>query len=80
MSSIKNFWAACVKLAKDKLGSADASVVDFAACYRLSRKEDAGVIARFRDLGMRNRYAKNLRGLADDISISPDLAPVLNPN
>ena len=74
--------AACVKLAKDKLGIADASLVDFAACHRLSRKEDAGVIARFRDLGMRNRWltnAKNLRGLADDISISPDLPPVLRP-
>ena len=70
--------AACVKLAKDKLAIADASVVDFAAYHRLSRKENAGVIARFRDLGMRKRWltnAKNLRGLADDISISPDLPP-----
>ena len=73
---------ACVKLAKDKLGIADASASDYAACHRHSRKEDAGVIVRFRDLGMRNRWitsAKNLRGVADDISISPDLPPVLRP-
>ena len=72
----------CVALAKDKLGIADASVADFAACHRLSRKENAGIIVRFRDLGMRNRWlasAKNLRGRADDISISPDLPPVLRP-
>ena len=45
-------------------------------------ERERGIIVRFRDLGMRNRWlasAKNLRGRADDISISPDLPPVLRP-
>ena len=70
----------CVALVKDKLGIADASMSDFAGFHRLSWKENSGNIVRFRDLGMRNRClasAKNLRGLADDISISPDVPPVL---
>ena len=72
--------AACVKLAREHLDIADAAASNFAACHRLSRKADSGVIMRFRDLGMRNLWLSNarfLRGRVDDISISPDLPPVL---
>ena len=49
-------------------------------CHRLARKEDAGIILRFRDLSRRNEWlfgAKNLKGHSDAISISPDVPPVL---
>ena len=72
--------SACVKLAREHLDIVDATTSDFAACHRLSRKADSGIIMRFRDLGMRNLWLSNarfLRGRVDDISISPDLPPVL---
>ena len=74
--------AACVKLARDTLEIENASVWDFAACHRLSQKADAGIIVRFNDLSKRNMWlanAKNLRGRANHISISPDVPPVLRP-
>ena len=70
----------CVKLAKECLDVKDSSPTDFAACHRLSRQADSGVIIRFRDLKMRNLWlsgAKNLKTHADNISISPDLPPHL---
>ena len=72
--------SACVKLAREHLDIVDATTSDFAACHRLSRKADSGIIMRFRDLGMRDLWLSNarfLRGRVDDISISPDLPPVL---
>ena len=45
--------SACVKLAREHLDVVDATTSDFAACHRLSRKADSGIIMRFRDLGMR---------------------------
>ena len=74
--------AACVKLARDTLEIENASVWDFAACHRLSQKADAGIIVRFNDLSKRNMWlanAKNLRGRANHISMSPDVPPVLRP-
>ena len=59
-----------------------ASVYDFAACHRLAPKDDAGVIVRFKDLQQRNTWLQNaklLRSLKDNISISPDLPPILRP-
>ena len=70
---------ACVKLAREQLGI-DASLSDFAACHRLSRSADAGIIMCFRDLGMRNQWldnAKKLKDYPETISIGPDLPPVL---
>ena len=74
--------AACVQLARDTLEIENASVCDFAACHRLSQKADAGIINRFNDLSKRNMWlanAKNLKGRANHISISPDVPPVLRP-
>ena len=74
--------AACVQLAKDNLAIDDASVLEFAACHRLSQKADAGIIVRFCDLSWRNMWlanAKHLRGSANHVSISPDVPPVLRP-
>ena len=71
---------ACVQLARDHLGIPDADPNDLAACHRLARKEDAGIILRFRDLSRRNEWlfgAKNLKGHSDAISIIPDVPPVL---
>ena len=64
---------------REQLGI-EASLSDFAACHRLSRSADAGIVMRFRDLGIRNQWldnAKKLKGYADTISIGPDLPPVL---
>ena len=72
--------AACVQLARDTLEIENASVCDFAACHRLPQKADAGIIVRFNDLSKRNMWlanAKNLKGRANHISISPDVPPVL---
>ena len=73
---------ACVRLARQHLDIEDAAETDFAACHRLSRKKDAGIILRFRDLSQRNKWllgARKLKHLQDNISICPDLPPVLRP-
>ena len=41
---------ACISLAKASLGVKDAKEEDLAACHRLKREANAGVILRFRDL------------------------------
>ena len=69
---------ACVQLARDHLGIPNADPNDLAACHRLARKEDAGIILRFRDLSRWNEWlfgAKNMKGHSDAISISPDVSP-----
>ena len=74
--------AACIKLAKDVLKVPDAETTQLAACHRLSKKENAGVILRFSDLSQRDRWLSgsfNLRGTQHKISISQDLPPVLRP-
>ena len=73
---------ACISLAKASLGVKDAKEEDLAACHRLKREANAGVILRFRDLSDRNRWlegARNLRGSGLNYRISPDLPPVLRP-
>ena len=73
---------ACVDLAKSHMGIPDASAFDFSACHRLSRKENAGIIVRFKDLQQRNEWlanAKSLKSHTDKVSIAADLPPVLRP-
>ena len=47
---------ACVQLGQQHLDIEDATETDFAACQRLSRKKDAGIIYRFRDLSQCNKW------------------------
>ena len=73
---------ACVQLARQHMDIEDATVSDFAACHRLSRKKDTGIIMRFRDLSQRNKWllgARKLKHLESNISVCPDLPPVLRP-
>ena len=68
----------CTELAKTYLGVHDAKDTDFAACHRLKHELNAGIIVRFVDLTMRDRWLAGARGLAncpDKISMSPDLPP-----
>ena len=72
--------AACVALARDYLQVDNASDTDLAACHRLSKRADSGVIVRFKDLKQRNLWlsgAKHLKNHSDKISVSQDLPPVL---
>ena len=71
---------ACVALARDHLQVDSASDTDLAACHRLSKRADSGIIVRFKDLKQRNAWlsgAKNLKNHPDKISVSQDLPPVL---
>ena len=68
--------------AKEKLEVTGVDSVQLAACHRLAQKNDAGIIARFVDLGDRNKWlssAKNLKNKNTNVSISPDMPPVLRP-
>ena len=70
----------CVSFARQKLGVTQAKEDDLAACHRLKNTANAGVIVRFRDLQARNNWldgARRLRGSGLNISIQPDLPPVL---
>ena len=54
----------------------------FAACHRLSQRENAGIIVKFVNLTDRNAWlaqAKELRNAPTPISISTDLPPILKP-
>lgn len=72
----------CVDLAH-KLGLESACSEDFSACHRLKPEANAAIIARFKDLGQRNRWLASARKLKDlddlKVSIGPDLPPVLRP-
>ena len=64
-----------MKFAKENLKVKDTAI-HLAACHRLSRKKDAGIIVRFCDLYQRDLWmssTRNLQGTA--ISLSPDLPP-----
>ena len=68
--------------ASEKLKIDDAEAHQMAACHRLNQNKDAPVIARFVDLDHRNKWlssAKNLKGSNENISITPDIPPVLRP-
>ena len=72
----------CVNFAREVLKVADADAWHLAACHRLSRKANAGIILRFTDLAQRDRWlagTKNLRGHTKKISVSVDLPPILRP-
>ena len=72
--------AACVTLARDYLQVDNASDADLAACHRLSKRADSGIIVRFKDLKQRTTWlsgARHLKNHFDKISISQDLPPVL---
>ena len=58
----------------------DAEERDLAACHRLKRDQDAGIIARFVDLNQRDRWLENAKHLRDTkISMNVDLPPCLRP-
>ena len=66
---------ACNKL---KIPGADSH--SFAACHRLAQNENSGIIIKFNDLHERNSWlenAKNLKNSKENISLSPDIHPVL---
>ena len=72
--------AACIALARDALEVPNAMSIRVSACHRLSPDQNAGIIIRFTDLTERNLWlqsAKNLKGKATAVTISPDLPPVL---
>jgi hypothetical protein len=65
-----------------KLKITDADSHMMGACHRLSKEENAPILARFLDLDNRNKWlssAKNLKGSGTRISISPDMCPALRP-
>ena len=52
----------------------------FAACHRLSQSPNAGIVAKFVDLSVRNAWlanAKNLKNKKSKVSITPDLPPII---
>ena len=72
----------CLGFARDVLRVADVEKCRLAACHRLSRKENAGIIIRFCDLAQKDQWfagTKHLRGHPKRISVSPDIPPVLRP-
>ena len=78
--------AACVDYARNALKVTGASDARIAACHRLSKKKDAGIIVRFCDLAERDRWiqgTKNLKEYNDDkgkkTSVCPDLPPIIRP-
>ena len=74
--------ASCIKFAKDVLKVKDVENCHLAACHRLSRKANAGIIVRFCDLRERDRWfsgTSNLKNVEKNISVSPDIPPILRP-
>ena len=75
--------AACIKFAREVLKVPDADATQMAACHRLAKTQNAGIIIRFCDLAQRDRWLAGTRNLRDyqgpRISLSPDLPPVLRP-
>ena len=62
----------CAKLAQECLHVRDASTTDFAACHRLSRQADSGVIIRFKDLRIRNQWLAYIINQSLCTGIFPD--------
>ena len=68
--------------AVDKLNVEGADSHSFGACHRLSQTAKAGIIIRFNDLQNRDSWlanAKNLKNSSQNVTLSPDLHPVLRP-
>ena len=53
--------AACVNLAQQHMGITDAATTDFSSCHRLSRQANNGIILRFKDLRVRNKWLSNAK-------------------
>ena len=81
MSSQRNKSDKIIAIAKNTLKAHNPVESDLAACHRLSGATNAGTIVRFVDLSKRDQWlsgTKHLKGM-QDISVSPDLPPVLRP-
>ena len=68
--------------AKTNLKVEGADSHPMAACHRLANSADAPIIVKFVDLAHRNEWlsgAKHLKNYDGNISVSPDLPPVLRP-
>ena len=73
---------ATIDFVKESLKVQDAEHARLAACHRLSRNANAGIIIRFCDLADRDRWlsgTRNLRGSTKKISLSPDIPPAIRP-
>ena len=69
-----------LKFAKEKLKIQNTNNIHIAACHRLSRNADSGIIIRFCDLSQRDEWMAATKNLKDTgISLSPDLPPKLRP-
>jgi hypothetical protein len=67
-------------MAKTQLKIPSAHAMTLAACHRLSQKKNAPIIVKFVNLSDRNSFlsnAKELKNTQMNISISPDLPPIL---
>lgn len=74
--------AACLTLGRDDLGIPNAMETRVSACHRLSQEDNAAIYIRFTDLSERDTWlssAKNLAGKNSQVSISPDMPPILRP-
>ena len=70
------------KFGSEQMKLTNVSQQQMSACHRLSQKENAPIIAKFVDLDDRNEWlsnAKNLKGSKMNVSISPDIPPILRP-
>lgn len=77
-AKVRKMAATALKITKAE----NRAEIPFAACHRLSQKEDAGIIIKFVNLADRNSWlsqAKELKHSAVNLSISTDLPPVLKP-
>ena len=70
-----------LRFAKDNLKLKNNELdMHFAACHRLSRNKDAGIIIRFCDLGQRDLWMSSTRNLkGSKFSLAPDLPPKVRP-
>ena len=72
-------------LAKKQLKLDDAEnpqIMPFAACHRLSREKNAGIVIKFSNLNDKSAWlqnAKNLRDSPKGITLSPDIPQALKP-
>ena len=72
----------CLKFAKDTLKVTDAETHGMAACHRLSKKKDAGIIIRFVDLAHRDKWltgTSHLKNSNKNVTVSVDLPPPIRP-
>ena len=72
-----------IRFARDSLKIVNTESLQLAACHRLKRAPDAGIILRFVDLSDRNRWLTNAKYLKDtddrNVSLGADLPPIIRP-